>query len=681
MATLNTLRTKGGVLLITVIAIALVAFLLGDLSSLGSGFDSKRMRIGTINGTHINYQEFLVEAENNAEVLQNLYNLPSLSQEQVNYVREDLWRNLIIKNAYAPGFEKLGLTVGDDESVDMCTGQYISPVISQLFANPQTGVYDPAVIRNFVASLEHYPAYQSVWNYLTEQMSVERAMAKYIALVEAGVNVNSLEVAAAMNQNGATYDVEYVFKPYSAIADSLVTVTEKEVKNYYKEHESMFKQKAARDIEYVVFDMLPSPEDYSEAGEYVETLAAEFAAAEDPIQYAKFNTQETNVSYEYVNEQNIPEEFYSLAFGKEQTPMYGPVLENDVYTIARLADTKMAPDSLGAKHILLTAAQKSSADSIVKALKGGASFEALASQYSMDPTVDLGHFAPEQMVTEFSTACENAKVGEIFTVDTQYGTHIVNLTFKTKPVKKALIATVVYNVEPSETTQQAIYTDARNFLNKAGKSYNEFSNAVAELGLLRRMATISSTDRGVNGLENSSEISRWAFNGEKDDVSAIMEVEGDYIIAVVKEVREEGVAPIETVSERIAGLLRNEKKAEMIEAEFAGKATLAEMKAVAGAKEGVAEAVSFSSVFVPGVGVEPALVGAIASSAPMIVSKPVVATGGVYVYQVTNKELKELNEVDEQVRLESLASSFISERLSQALDEECEITDNRVKFF
>ena len=65
----------------------------------------------------------------------------------------------------------------------------------------------------------------------------------------------------------------------------------------------------------------------------------------------------------------------------------------------------------------------------------------------------------------------------------------------------------------------------------------------------------------------------------------------------------------------------------------------------------------------------------------MVLSTPVVATGGVYVYQVTNKNIKELNEVDEQVRLESLASSFISERLAQALDEESEITDNRVKFF
>ena len=243
-----------------------------------------------------------------------------------------------------------------------------------------------------------------------------------------------------------------------------------------------------------------------------------------------------------------------------------------------------------------------------------------------------------------------------------------------------MIATVVYNVEPSEATQQAIYTDARNFLNKAGKSYNEFSNAVAELGLLRRMATIAPTDRGVNGLENSSEISRWAYNGKKDDVSAILEVEGDYIIAVVKDVREEGVTPLASVSERIAGLLRNEKKAEMIKAEFAGKA-LAELKAVEGVKEGNAEAVSFGSVFVPGVGVEPTFVGAVVSSAPMVLSTPVVATGGVYVYQVTNKNIKELNEVDEQVRLESLASSFISERLAQALDEESEITDNRVKFF
>ena len=71
MATLNTLRTRGGVLLTVVIAVALVAFLLGDLSSLGGGYNSKKMRVGTINGTN-NQTGICAQIQVNGKVYQPL---------------------------------------------------------------------------------------------------------------------------------------------------------------------------------------------------------------------------------------------------------------------------------------------------------------------------------------------------------------------------------------------------------------------------------------------------------------------------------------------------------------------------------------------------------------------------------------------------------------------------------
>jgi peptidyl-prolyl cis-trans isomerase D len=299
----------------------------------------------------------------------------------------------------------------------------------------------------------------------------------------------------------------------------------------------------------------------------------------------------------------------------------------------------------------------------------------------MDPTVDLGRFVPEQMVSEFSDACVAAKVGEIFTVNSQFGTHIVNLTYKTKPVRKAQIATVIYNVEPSATTQQTIYGEARAFLEKAGKNYESFNAAVAETGAARRVATINSTDRGINGLNEANAVTRWAFNGKEGEVSAILDVDGgDYFVGVIKEAREEGYAPIENVAERIAGQLRNQKKSEMIAAEFAGK-DLASAVTVEGAKDGVAEDVSFGSFYIPSLGIEPKFVGAVCVSEAGVVSKPVVGGAAVYMFSVNSKEGRTLSEADEKVRLEAQATSYIAERLSQALNDETEVVDNRIKFF
>ena len=48
MASLNTLRTKGGVIVTIVIFVALLAFLIGDVFTSGSSLmNSRKMRVGT----------------------------------------------------------------------------------------------------------------------------------------------------------------------------------------------------------------------------------------------------------------------------------------------------------------------------------------------------------------------------------------------------------------------------------------------------------------------------------------------------------------------------------------------------------------------------------------------------------------------------------------------------------
>ena len=64
MASLNTLRTKGGVIVTIVIFVALLAFLIGDVFTSGSSLmNSRKMRVGEINGKNIGYVDFLNEAD------------------------------------------------------------------------------------------------------------------------------------------------------------------------------------------------------------------------------------------------------------------------------------------------------------------------------------------------------------------------------------------------------------------------------------------------------------------------------------------------------------------------------------------------------------------------------------------------------------------------------------------
>lgn len=682
MATLNTLRTRGALILTIVIGLALIAFLLQDLTRAQSVLFNRRNRVGVINGTSIDYKTFVNANDNLSRIIQSLYGRNSLSAEEMDRVREMVWESFLREYSYDPGFQRLGLMVGEDEQVDMIKGQYVSPVITAMFTSPETGMYNPRVVESFVANLDQDKDghMSSMWDYIKGEMNNERISSKFLALVQGGINANALEIAHGIGAANEAYGGRYVSIPFSQVPDSLVKVTSAEIRRFYNENKAMFKQDASREIEYVVFDLSPSAVDYAEAAGQVDKIATEFAAAESPMQYASLNSQGRTDARFYREDQLSPEQA-AIAFGARRGEMAGPTLSGDVYTMARVAEERMMPDSVGARHILLDRSRAASADSLVKAIKGGKSIFDLAPLYSKDPTVDLGMFAPETMVEPFAEAIMAARPGDVFTVETQYGVHVVEMTYKAAPVKKVQIATITYSVEPSAATQQNVYNQARDFLTAAVGSRENFDNAVAQAGISKRVATILERDRSVRGLNDSRELVRWSYNNKPGTVSTIMEIDGDYVVSVLTGAKEAGTAAIRDVSTDIAQRIRTDKKAEILRQQLAGK-TLEEAAALAGAVSGELADVKFSSFYIPDLGVEPAVIGALASIPAGTVSKPIQGLSGMYLVAVDSVDhLEDATEASEKVRIEALAETALPQRIGQALVEETEIEDNRAKFF
>ena len=385
MATLNTLRTRGGIIVSVVIGIALLSFLLGDFGNTGAKLmNDRKMKVGTINGEKIGYAEFADKVDVYTKALETMYGSQSLSAEQQENVKNQVWQALIMQYAWEPGFEQSGLQVSENEQIDMVDGSFISPVIRTTFTNPNTGTFDPAIVRNFVTQIDKDPTAALVWNFIKDQMIQQRYLSKYITLVAKGMYVTDLEVEQGVANSDITSAISYIVKDYSQVADSTIDISQAEVKKYYDAHKNIFRQTASRDIEYVLFDVLPSDSDYVDAEKHINEIAAEFAVSETPLQYATLNSQNPTEK-RYFTEDQLPAELAAFAFGANSNGMYGPTKEGDMYTMARVADSKMLPDSVGARHILIGADQKATADSILNALKGGASFAELSATYSKDP--------------------------------------------------------------------------------------------------------------------------------------------------------------------------------------------------------------------------------------------------------------------------------------------------------
>jgi peptidyl-prolyl cis-trans isomerase D len=643
--------------------------------------------VGSIDGNNVDYMEFVNTSDNLEAVVRTMYGRASLDAAQTDQVRDMAWEQFIRRYSYQPGFDKLGIVAGEAEQIDMVKGDYVSPVIASIFSSPQTGLLDREALAGFVSSIDTDPSgsMAALWDYVQEEMVSERTVAKYVALVSRGAFVNDLEVARGTTSANNVYNGSYATLPYSSIADSLVEVTSSEVRKYYRTHKNNFRQTASRSIEYVTFEVAPSEEDYAAAAEHIAGVATEFGAAENPMQYASLNSQERTDPL-YYTENQLSGDRLAIAFGERRDEMAGPTLTGDIYTLSRVADRRISPDSVGARHILLPpTATATQVDSLVRAIRDGADIFALASLYSMDQMVDLGRFVPEMATVsfgeDFTEALSTARANDVFSVDTQYGKHVVQMTYRGTPVGKVQIADVTYNVEPSAATEQAAYTKARDFLAAAAGSKEKFDEAVTSTGAGRRVATIGAGDREVMGLTDSRELIRWSFNTKPGTVSTIMDIDGDYVVAVLTEAKEAGIADVRDVAQTIAQRLRTDKKAAMLAEQAAGK-SVAEVAAMEGATTGEVTALRTNAFFEPTLGMEPAVIGVFDGLAVGETSKPIEGYTGVYVVSVASVDnTAEVADADERVRLEAGIEGTLTQRLMQALIDGSDIKDYRAKFF
>lgn len=689
MAGLNTLRTKGGLFLTIFIGGALLMFIVSLAFENGGMMGSQDPKVAEINGekiTYTHYQDIFDATQNNLSAMSGQDYSSSEAQEAVHNMA---WQQLLNQYAIQPGFNKMGINVTNDERIELISGQYVSPIIASAFTNPQTGMFSPEEVVNYLnaaaADQQYGPLMMQRYEMLVNDAQVQRAMEKYVGLVSKGVFVNDLEVAAGVTAANKAFSGRWVGQNYMQVADSLVKVEKADVEKYYNEHKKMFKQMPSRSVSYVVFEVEPTDDDRLAAANEVEKMAAEFAATEEPMIYAKSKSRET-VDEAYYSREALSAEMAAIAFGKDRSQVYGPVLENDVYHISRVTDVRSMPDSVGVSYIVL-AQNAAKADSLMAAAKGGANFAALAMEFSEDRATaemggELGVMPYSAYPEQFRAEIDKASKGSFFKVDMGQVVYIVRVDRKDAPVMKAQVATITYPIMASPSTEKEIHSVANQFSVAAQGSVEKFNAAASEYAVVPRVARIMNTDRQMAGMgDDSRSIVRWAFDAEVGEVSEIYTVERDYVVAIVTEQRDQEFATINQVYNEIYPMVLNEKKFEVLRSQLAGK-SIEEAAAALGVEVGQFENVTANGFYIDGIGIAPRTIGAIAKSAEGELSQPINDLTGAYVIVVDQVVEAENQTADaERVRQQAMAEAQAAQRMNQALYEGSKIEDLRVKFF
>ena len=677
MASLNTLRTKFGIVLSIVIAGALLAFILSLKTEMG--FSGNDPRVGFIDGEKINYSEYY----NQYEQVKAQSGAQESNEQQSAMLANAAWQALIGKYVLTPGFDKMGLRVTEPERMSMVSGQHPSQAFYNAFADPRTGEYNVAAVHQFLSEAEANAQAQQAWAQLNEQARMEREVAKFLGLIKGGVYVNSLEVANGVNSANNTYAGKWAGKKYSAVPDSLIQLKSSDIKAYYNSHKNMFKQTPSRALSYVVFEVSPTDDDMLALEKSVAEVGAQFAATEELKSFVRAN-RNGKIADNYVSAKQLSEEEAKALL---DGATYGPVLKNNEWTMARALDTKIVPDSRGIRHIVLPYTQEALADSLLTVLKGGADFAQVAAQYSVyDATAanggEVGVMPFSAFSGEFAAALANAKTGDIVKIASGDAIQLMQVYRADKPSKHVQVASITYPVEASAATRRDIHNQAGTFSVNAKGSVEAFNDAASAAAVTPRIASLAQGERTIRGLEDSRDVARWAYGAEVGDVSEIFPVGKDYVIAMLTEIDDNEFAPLEKVSAQIRAQVLRDKKYDYIVKELSGS-TLDEQAKSLGTEVADFDNVTFGAFYVNGPGFEPRLIGAISSTTEKgVLSAPVKGLSGVYVFEVDDIQTSDKQTAEgEKVRAQAMAESMAQQFSVQAIQQMAKIQDLRGKYF
>ena len=678
MLSLNTLRTKFGVVLLVFIGVALLAFIISSKDDFG--FSNTDPEVGEIDGKEVNYSEFNAAYAD----VKTLMGGENAGYDQSAQIISEAWQMLVTERVHVPGYQKLGLVVTDAEHAAMLKGDIASAVYGSLFTDPATGEYSVEAKNAFVEQAKANPEMLRAWQLIKKQAVIERTTSKYIDLIVGGTYANTLTLNKGVAATNNTYKGRFVVCNYTSIADSLVTVSDSEIKAYYKANQAKYKQTPYRTVNYVTFEANPTDADKKAVEETAKAAGALFAIA-DLNSYVR-NESHASLSGAYVNASSLSEEeAAALRAGK----MYGPALNGGEWYASRVAESCNAPETLELQHIALSYSDAKLADSLYKVvLKSSADFDLLALQHSIAGSRENGGVIGEvkfsDLAVELADALKSARNNQIVKVEFGGAIQIFKVLSTGSVSRHYRLATLTYPVVASQETLRAVHKEASDFAVQANGSIEKFNEAVKAKSLMSSSMNVQRGQRNVPGLANSIEVVRWANEAKVGDVSELVKIDSDYVVAVLTAVDNEEYKALDQVSEQIKRALIREKKAEMLKAKMQG-ATLEEIAQNADAKvEEFAEAKS-SAYHVQGLGFEPRVLGALAAvSAENKGTLLPLVDGGRGVYAIVVDEVATSEEQTlEAERVKAQAEAEDSTRRSawNAISNAVEVVDNSVNFF
>jgi peptidyl-prolyl cis-trans isomerase D len=704
MAIIGKIR-ENSLLILIVVGLSLLLFILSD--ALSNNRSSEREEMGYVFGEPVDINDYNTRVSNMIDqetMNRQMQGLPS--DETVNdQIRESVWNQVVRIMVYANETKKLPLSVSIDELNDLTHGVNLHPWVAQIqrfygfdgkFSADSLAKYLQMIETAANSSDENMAAQGRKelenWANFEDEIMADRIRTKYDALIRGGMYVTNAEAKTEFNNNSRIYKIRYVVKKYFDLSDSLVTVTDEDIKAYYEKNKNrkQWEQPGSRTFEYVEFAIAPSAADKVAMKADMDRIANDFKTAPNDSAFVFGRAENPAYLDRFSADGEFTPEIDSLVMAADSGTVIGPYEQFGYMKVMKVRGTKMEPQAR-VRHILLSkekgdmAALKKRADSIRVVIRKNKNFDEMVTTFTDDPGSRANGgvyewFSEGRMVKPFEDASFKGKIGDLQIVETEYGVHLVEVLDR-REVKRVKYSVVDKKIKASDATTDSIRANVVNFLEQIDTNAN-FEKIAQKNKLVVLENEVFTQQKTLNNTESTRELVRFVQNGEKDDVSSDITSGDRIVVAHILSVKKKGIPEFEDVKEMMTGPARQEKKAEYIRNVLKNAKTVDEASAALGVPVQEVEVNFASTTIRGGGGNEPKVIGTIFSLTEKdkgATTKPIQGRVGVYVVQLV--EVVEAPQTTDYKMVKESMTNTQRGRASMdaynALKEKADVQDNR----